>query len=126
MQSTSKFDELSLNYVKKEVHRDINEEITATHFVSGIEYGTQAVFVFDRDVDEKERNFEAENDLAWNSLSTPRLAEVPLFRDEMDAEELRKVKSSFYGNQTIASFKSPMSYRDAAMAYSALQTNEDP
>ena len=53
--STWKFDELSLNHVKKDVHRDINEEITATHFVSGIEYGTQAVFVFDRDVDEKER-----------------------------------------------------------------------
>jgi len=128
-ESTSKFDALNLDQVKKEVHRDINEEITATHFVSGIEYGTQAVFVFDRDVDEKERNVDVDNDLKFTIDSLPRVAADGsgcFCPDEKDAEELKKLKCTFYGNQTMASFKSSMSYQDAVMAYSALETNEDP
>jgi len=128
-ESTSKFDALSLDQVKKEVHRDITEEITATHFVSGIEYGTQAVFVFDRDVDEKERNVDVENDLKFTIDSLPRVAvdgSASFCGDEKDAGELKKLKCTFYGNQTIASFKSSMSYQDAVMAYSALNTNEEP
>ena len=128
-ESTSKFDGLSLDQVKKEVHRDINEEITATHFVSGIEYGTQAVFVFDRDVDEKEKNVDVENDLKFTIESLPRVAadgSGSFCPDEKDVEELKKLKCTFYGNKTVASFKSSMSYQDAVMAYSALEKNEDP
>lgn len=128
-ESTSKFDALSLDQLKKEVHRDISEEITATHFVSGIEYGTQAVFVFDRDVDEKERNIDVENDLKFTIDSLPRFAadgRSSVCPDEKDVEELKKLKCTLYVNQTMSSFKSPMSYQDAVMAYSALKTNEDP
>lgn len=128
-ESTSKFDELILEQVKKEVHRDINEEIAATRFVSGIEYGTQAVFVFERDVDEKEKNFDVENDLKCTIDSLPRVAadgSTSFCRDDKAAEELKKLKCTFYGNQTIAGFKRPMSYRDAVMAYSALETNDHP
>ena len=127
-ESTSKFDALSLDQVKKEVHRDISEEIAATHFVSGIEYGTQAVFVFDREVDEKERNIDVENDLKFTVDSLPRVAadgSGSFCPDEKDVEELKKLKCTFYGNQTMASFKSPMSYQDAVMAYGALHTNRD-
>ena len=128
-ESTSKFDALSLDQLKKEVHRDISEEITATHFVSGIEYGTQAVFVFDRDVAEKERNIDVENDLKFTIDSLPRVAaEGKSFScpDEKEVEELKKLKCTLYGNQTMVTFKNPMSYQDAVMAYSALKTNEDP
>ena len=128
-ESTSKCDALNLDQVKKEVHRDISEEITATHFVSGIEYGTQAVFVFDRDVDEKERNIDVQNDLKFTIDSLPRAAadgKSSSCPDEKDVEELNKLKCTLYGNQTMASFKSPMSYQDAVMAYSALKTNENP
>ena len=128
-ESTSKFDALNLDRVKKEVHRDISKETTATHFVSGIEYGTQAVFVFDRDVAEKERNIDVENDLKFTIDSLPRVAadgRSSFCPDEKDVEELKKLKCTLYGNQTMDSFKSPMSYQDAVMAYSALNTNENP
>ena len=128
-ESTSKFDALSLDQLKKEVHRDISEEVTATHFVSGIEYGTQAVFVFDRDVAEKERNIDVENDLKFTIDSLPRVAadgRNSACPDEKDVEELKTIKCTLYENHTIASFKSPMSYQDAVMAYSALETNENP
>ena len=128
-ESTSKFDALSLDQLKKEVHRDISEEITATHFVSGIEYGTQAVFVFDRDVAEKERHIDVENALKFTIDSLPRFAadgRSSVCPDEKDVEELKKLKCTLYVNQTMPSFKSPMSYQDAVMAYSALKTNEDP
>ena len=125
-ESTSKFDTLSLDQMKKEIHRDINEEMTATHFVSGIEYGTQAVFVFDRDVDDKEMYIDVENDLklAIHSLSrVPAEESGPIYTDERDTEERKKLKCTFYGNQT--SFKNSMSYEDAVRAYSALKTNKD-
>ena len=128
-ESTSKFDALSLDQVRKEVHRDISEEITATHFVSGIEYGTQAVFVFDRDVAEKERNIDVENDLKFTVDSLPRVAadgRSSFYPDEKDVEELKKIKCTLYGNQTMASFKRSVSYQDAVMAYSTLNTSENP
>ena len=128
-ESTSKFDALSLDQVKKEVHRDVSEEMTATHFVSRIEYGAQAVFVFERDVDEKERNADVENDLKFTIDSLPRVAadgNASFCPDEKDVEELKKIKCTFYGNQTMAGSKSPMGYQDAVIAYSALNTNEDP
>lgn len=126
---TSKFDVLRLDQVKTEVHRDISEEITATHFVSGLEYGTQAVFVFDKDVDEKERSIDVENDLKFTIDSLPRVAadgRSSFSPDEKDVEELKKLTCTLYGSQTMASFKSPMSYHDAVMAYRALRTNENP
>ena len=128
-ESRSRFDALSLDQVKKEVHRDISEEITATHFVSGIEYGAQAVFVFDRDVAGKEKIIDVENDLKFTIDSLPRVAadgRSSFGPNEKDVEELKKLKCTLYVNQTVASFKSPMSYQDAVMAYSKLKTNEDP
>ena len=80
--------------MKKEVHRDISEEMTATHFVSGIEYGTEAVFVFDRDVDEKEMYVDVENDLKFTIESLPCVPadESSSFcKDQKDAEELKKL-----------------------------------
>jgi len=128
-ESTSKFDALCLDQLRKEVYRDISEEITATHFVSGIEYGTQAVYVFDRDVDEKEMCVDVQNELKFIIDSLPRVAadgSESFCPDEKDVEELKKLKCTFYGNQTIASLKSPMSYQDAVVSYNVLKTNEDP
>lgn len=125
-ESTSKFDTLSLDQIKRELHRDISEEMTATHFVSGIEYGTQAVFVFDQDVDDKEMYIDVEDDL---KLTIDSLSRVPakesgsFFTDEQDDEKRKKIKCSFYGNQTT--FKNSMSYEDAVKAYRALKTNKD-
>lgn len=125
-ESTSKFDTLSLGQIKQELHKHISEEMTATHFVSGIEYGTQAVFVFDRDVDDKEEYIDVENDLklAIDSLSrVPAKESGSFLKDEKDDEKREKIKCSFYGNQT--SFKNSMRYEDAVKAYSALKTNKD-
>lgn len=86
-ESTSKFDTLSLGQIKQELHKHISEEMTATHFVSGIEYGTQAVFVFDRDVDDKEMYIDVENDLklAIDSLSrVPAKESGSFLKDEKD------------------------------------------
>ena len=123
---TSKFDALCLDQMKKELHRDVSEEMTATHFVSKIEYGTQAVFVFDREVDNKEMCIDVENDLKLvidSLLRAPAEEGGPFCTDKKDAEERKKVKCTFYGNQT--SFKSFMSYEDAVKAYTALKANED-
>ncbi|KAJ7381835.1 hypothetical protein OS493_038734 [Desmophyllum pertusum] len=78
-ESTSKFEEISLAQVLKGLHRDISAEMTATHFLSGIEYGTEAVFVFDRDVDEKKSYGDVESDLKFTIDS---LSRVPV--DEGD------------------------------------------
>ena len=47
-EATSRFEELSMDQAKTEPHRDLSSEMTATHFVSRIEYGREAIFVFDR------------------------------------------------------------------------------
>lgn len=124
-ESTSKFDTLCLDQMKKELQRDISEEISATHFVSRIEYGTQAVFVFDRDVDEKESYSDAENDLKLTIDSLfcdPAKESGPICADGKDLEQRKKLKCTLYGNQT--SFKLSMSYEDAVKAYSALKANK--
>lgn len=124
--STTKFEGLSLDQVTKELQRDISEEITATHFVSGIEYGTEAIFIFDRDVDEKEMYDGVENDLKSTIDSLARSTvdgSVSKCTLEMDAEEMRKVKCTFYENKT--GFRSLMSYEDAVQAYNELKKDEE-
>lgn len=125
-ESTSKFEEISLAQVSKELHRDISTEMTATHFVSGIEYGTEAVFVFDRDVDEKEVYGDVESDLKFTIDS---LSRVPVDEgdsvctSEIDEEEVRKVRCTFYGNHS--SFKSRMTFEDAVKVYKEHKKNEE-
>jgi len=124
--TASKFDTMCFGELKKELNREISEEINATHFVSGIEYGTQAVFVFDRDVHDKEMFIDVQNALkrSIDSLSrVPAEERNPLNTEEKDAEELKKLRCIFYGNRT--SFKNSMSFEDAVKAYSALETNDD-
>ena len=125
-ESTSKFEGLTLDQVKKELQRDISEEITATHFVSGIEYGTETVFIFDREVDEKETFSDVENDLKFtidSFLRVPVDDNGSICKLEMDEEEMRKVKCTFYENK--ANFKSLMSCEDAVQAYIELKKNEE-
>lgn len=125
-ESTSKFEELSLDQVKKEMQRDISEEMAATHFVSGIEYGTEVVFIFDRYVDEKEVYADVENDLKFTIDSFPRVAvddSGAFCTLDVDAEEMEKLKGTLYENKT--SFKSSITYEDAVKAYSGLKKNEE-
>ncbi|KAL9950870.1 hypothetical protein ACROYT_G043440 [Oculina patagonica] len=123
---TSKFERRILDEVTKELQSDISEEITATHFVSGIEYGKEAIFIFDRDIDEKEMYADVQKDLKSTIDSLARGSvdgSVSKCTQEMDAEEMRKVKCTFYENKT--GFRSLMNYEDAVKACNELKKDEE-
>ena len=126
-ESTLTFEELILDQAKKELHRNISSEMTATHFVSRIEFGIEAVFVFDREIDENETCADVEADLKFTIDTLPCIAvgdNGSICASElMDEEELGRVMCTFYGDET--SFNSPMSYDDAVRAYSKLKRNEE-
>ncbi|PFX22219.1 Stonustoxin subunit alpha [Stylophora pistillata] len=122
-ETTSRFEELSMDQARKEPYRDLCSEMTATHFVSRIEYGREAIFVFDRRVDEDETFADVEADLkfAVDSLSQVAVESDVHASDLIDEEELSKLLCTFYGDINQASSTSGMSYEDAVRTYSELQ-----
>ena len=127
-ETTSRFEELSMDQAKTEPHRDLSSEMTATHFVSRIEYGREAIFVFDRRLDENETFTDVEADLkfAVDSLSQTGVeSNGSAHATELDEEELCKIVCTFYEDRDQASSTGGMSYEDALRAYSELKKNEE-
>ena len=127
-ETTSRFEELRMDQAKTEPHRDLSSEMTATHFVSRIEYGREAIFVFDRRLDENETFTDVEADLkfAVDSLSqTGAESNGSAHATELDEEELCKLVCTFYEDRDQASSTGGMSYEDALRAYSELKKNEE-
>ena len=127
-ETISRFEELSMDQAKTEPHRDLSSEMTATHFVSRIEYGREAIFVFDRRLDENETFTDVEADLkfAVESLSQTGVeSNGSAHATELDEEEMCKLVCTFYEDRDQTSSTGGMSYEDALRAYSELKKNEE-
>ncbi|KAI9524183.1 hypothetical protein NQZ68_019446 [Dissostichus eleginoides] len=121
-QATTKFHELSMNHlgdVKK--HQFVFEKGIATHVVTGILYGAQAFFVFDREVSVNEKHRDIQGNLNVTIKNIPSLSiegEGSLKMEDKDKANVEKLSCRFFGDFLIP--KPPTSFQEAVEVYQSL------
>ena len=116
----SKFEELDLDFMRK-VPLDIgDEEKSTTHFVSGVLYGSNTLFVFDREVRRNENHANVISDMKLLISSLPSLNEIP----EMDKGEAKKLTCTVYGDTPLSG--SSISFEEAVKTIGEERKNDTP
>ncbi|XP_026095701.1 neoverrucotoxin subunit beta-like [Carassius auratus] len=119
--STSRFEELTLNYLPFRDMADDDLDI-ATHVVTAILYGADACFVFDREVssDEDKSKVEGEVKVALKKLqgAVSIDANANLNMDHSQKTAVKKFTCTFYGDFQLPS--NPASFEDALKVFTDL------
>ncbi|KAI4797515.1 hypothetical protein KUCAC02_025038 [Chaenocephalus aceratus] len=121
-QATTKFHELSMNHlgdVKK--HQSVFEKGIATHVVTGILYGAQAFFVFDREVSVNENHRDIQGNLKVMIKNIPCLSiegKGLVKMEDKDKANVEKLSCRFFGDFLIP--KPPTSFQEAVEVYQSL------
>ncbi|XP_030258574.1 uncharacterized protein LOC115572542 [Sparus aurata] len=123
--ATTKVHELSMDHLGRGnvKHPDVFDKGLATHVVTGVLYGAQAFFVFDREVSEKDRYQDIEGNLKVMIKKIPCLAiegEGSLKMEDKDREKVEKFSCRFFGDFSLQ--KMPTSFQDAIQVYQCLPT----
>ncbi|XP_074496265.1 uncharacterized protein LOC141770540 [Sebastes fasciatus] len=121
--TTTKFQELSMNHLGRGnvKHPYVFDKGLATHVVTGILYGAQAFFVFDREVSKKEDHQDIQGNLKVMIKKIPCFAiegEGSLRMEDKDRENVEKFSCRFFGDFSLQ--KPPTSFRDAVEVYQSL------
>ncbi|XP_044223525.1 verrucotoxin subunit beta-like [Thunnus albacares] len=121
--TTTKFQELSMNHLGRGnvKHPDVFDKGIATHVVTGILYGAQAFFVFDREMSEQENHQDIQGNLKVMIKKIPCLAiegEGSLKMEDKDIANVEKFSCKFHGDFLLE--KTPTSFQDATQVYQSL------
>ncbi|XP_068196037.1 uncharacterized protein [Antennarius striatus] len=121
--ATTKFEELSMNHLGRGnvKHPYVFDNGLATHVVTGILYGAQAFFVFDREVSEQESHQDIEGNLRVMIKKIPLLAiegKGSLKMEDKDRENVNKFSCRFFGDFSLQ--KTPTTFEDAIQVYQSL------
>ncbi|XP_047445755.1 uncharacterized protein LOC125010891 [Mugil cephalus] len=121
--TTTKFQELSMNHLGRGnvKHPYVFEQGLATHIVTGILYGAQAFFVFDREVSENENHQDIQGSLKVMIKKIPTISiegEGSLKMEDKDKVNVEKFSCKFLGDFSLT--KNPVSYLDAVEVYQSL------
>uniref|UniRef100_UPI003AAD5D5F stonustoxin subunit alpha-like n=1 Tax=Centroberyx gerrardi TaxID=166262 RepID=UPI003AAD5D5F len=121
--TTTKFQELSMDHLGRDnvKHPHVFDKGIATHVVTGILYGAQAFFVFDREVSKKEDHQDIEGNLKVMINKIPKLAiegEGSLQMSDKDFENVEKFSCKFHGDFSLEN--NPVSFQDAIQVYQSL------
>ncbi|XP_059914660.1 uncharacterized protein LOC132462896 [Gadus macrocephalus] len=121
--TTTKFKELSMNHIGRGniKHPYVFESGQATHVVTGILYGAQAFFVFDREVSEKEDRQVIEGNLKVLIKKIPALTidgQGSLNMSDTDIANVEKFSCKFHGDFNLE--KHPVSFQEAIEVYQSL------
>uniref|UniRef100_UPI0037E74CAA uncharacterized protein n=1 Tax=Semicossyphus pulcher TaxID=241346 RepID=UPI0037E74CAA len=121
--TTTMFQQLSMDHLGtgNVKHPYVFEKGIATHVVTGILYGAQAFFVFDREVSQTEDHQDIEGNLKVVIEKIPRLAikgKGSLKMEEKDKATVEKFSCKFYGDFSLQ--KIPTSFQDAVQVYQSL------
>ncbi|CAL8277462.1 unnamed protein product [Lota lota] len=121
--TTTKFKELSMNHIARGnvKHSYVFELGQATHVVTGILYGAQAFFVFDREVSEKEDLQDIEGNLKVLIKKIPTLkieGQGSLDMADTDIANVDKFSCKFHGDFNLE--KHPVSFQEAIEVYQSL------
>lgn len=102
-------------------HPHIFESGLATHVVTGIQYGAQAFFVFEREVSEQENRQDIEGNLRVMIKKIPFLAiegQGSLKMEDKDKTNVDKFSCRFLGDFSLP--KTPTSFEEAIEVYQSL------
>ncbi|XP_067462960.1 uncharacterized protein [Thunnus thynnus] len=121
--TTTKFQELSMNHLGRGnvKHPYVFDKGIATHVVTGILYGAQAFFVFDREMSEQENHQDIQGNLKVMIKKIPSLAiegEGSLKMEDKDIANVEKFSCKFHGDFLLE--KTPTSFQDAIQVYQSL------
>ncbi|CAL8321121.1 unnamed protein product [Arctogadus glacialis] len=119
----TKFKELSMNHICRGnvKHPYVFESGQATHVVTGILYGAQAFFVFDREVSQKEDRQDIEGNLKVLIQKIPSLmidSQGSLNMADTDIANVDKFSCKFHGDFNLE--KHPVSFHEAIEVYQSL------
>ncbi|CAL8369516.1 unnamed protein product [Boreogadus saida] len=119
----TKFKELSMNHICRcnVKHPYVFESGQATHVVTGILYGAQAFFVFDREVSQKEDRQDIEGNLKVLIQKIPSLmidSQGSLNMADTDIANVDKFSCKFHGDFNLE--KHPVSFHEAIEVYQSL------
>uniref|UniRef100_A0A8D3E008 B30.2/SPRY domain-containing protein n=1 Tax=Scophthalmus maximus TaxID=52904 RepID=A0A8D3E008_SCOMX len=122
-EATTRFQELSMNHLGRGnvKHPYVFDQGLATHVVTGILYGAQAFFVFDREMSEKDDRQDIEGNLKVMIKKIPCLSiegEGSLKMEDKDKTSVEKFSCKFHGDFSLE--KNPVSYPDAVQVYQSL------
>lgn len=123
-ESIAAFEELDVNILGSLPYEDFDELKNATHFVSGVSYGSNAFFVFDGEVRRNERYADVSKDMeslissfSNISINDAGLVEIP----EVHKEEAKKLSCTVYGDNPISN--STLSFEEAVKCFDKLRNN---
>ncbi|CAK6979901.1 uncharacterized protein LOC128369826, partial [Scomber scombrus] len=122
-QATTKMQQLSMNHLGRGnvKNQNVFEEKIATHVVTGILYGAQAFFVFDREVSDEESHQDIQGNMKVMIKKIPCLSkegEGSLKMNDKDKEKVEKFSCKFHGDFLLK--KSPTTFQDAVQVYQSL------
>ncbi|KAM7379836.1 hypothetical protein PAMP_005356 [Pampus punctatissimus] len=122
-QTTTHFQELSMNHLGRGnvKHPYVFDQGIATHVVTGILYGAQAFFVFDREVSDEESHQDIQGNLKVMIKKIPCLSiegEGSLKMEDKDIANVEKFSCKFHGDFCLE--KNPVSFQDAIQVYQSL------
>ena len=121
--STSRFEHLDMNHLGKFEYPQVFEDDIATHVVTAVQYGADAIFVFDRQVDSTEKFYHVHGNLEAMISVLPSIdlqvggnADLDLQKKGNEGKE--KIQCKFYGDFILP--KNPTTYQDAVRVYQEL------
>ncbi|XP_034051783.1 uncharacterized protein LOC117532560 isoform X2 [Gymnodraco acuticeps] len=122
-QATTKFNELSMNHLGRGnvKHPYVFDQEIATHVVTGILYGAQAFFVFDREVSVNENHRNIQGNLKVMIKNIPHLSiegEGSLKIEDNERKNVEKFSCRFIGDFFVQ--KPPTSFQEAVEVYQSL------
>ncbi|XP_053571490.1 uncharacterized protein LOC128661236 [Bombina bombina] len=120
---TTRFEQLTMNHLgtKNMAYPDVFDKGTATHVVTGILYGAQAFFIFDRDVSTSENTQDIQGTLHIMIKKIPSISvegQGSLTMNDKEKEQVSEFSCKFYGD--FALDRNPVTYEDAIAIYSSL------
>ncbi|XP_060940449.1 uncharacterized protein LOC133018152 [Limanda limanda] len=123
--ATTKFQELSMDHLGRGnvKHPYVFDKGIATHVVTGILYGAQAFFVFDREMSKEEDHQNIQGNLKVMIKKLPLISiegEGSLNMEDKDKANVEKFSCKFHGDFSLE--KNPVSFQDAVQAYQSLPT----
>ena len=125
---TSKFQQLTMEQLatSKIQHPSVFEKQTATHVVTGVLYGAEAFFIFDREVESSENHRKIHGKMKILVKAIPGginkiEGSASLDINDGDKKEVDKFQCKFYGDLILPS--NPSTFEDAVRVYKELPTH---
>uniref|UniRef100_A0A8C5PWZ3 Fibronectin type-III domain-containing protein n=1 Tax=Leptobrachium leishanense TaxID=445787 RepID=A0A8C5PWZ3_9ANUR len=120
---TTRFDQLTMNHLGTQnmTYPEVFDKGTATHVVTGILYGAQAFFIFDREVSTSENIQDIQGNLQVMIKKIPSITiegEGKLVMTDKEKESVSKFNCTFHGDFALE--RNPVTFEDAINTYANL------